>query len=125
MAKTVDDYIAGLGGWQAEAVVALRRDILSVEGITETFKWGHPVYESNGPVCLFKAHKSHVAFSLWRGAEMKSLEPKLDESGSFLMASLKLQGPGEIKTAIVRKLVTAGVALNAEKGDPTKEAKRD
>ncbi|MBA8880493.1 DUF1801 domain-containing protein [Phyllobacterium myrsinacearum] len=123
MAKTVDDYIAELGGWQAEAAVALRRDILSVDGITETFKWGHPVYESNGPVCLFKAHKTHVAFALWRGAEMKSIQPKLQESGSFLMASLKLQGPGELRSTVVRKLVEAGVALNHEKGDPTKEPK--
>jgi hypothetical protein len=39
MASRVDEYVAGLSGWQAEAVSALRRDILAAGGVTESFKW--------------------------------------------------------------------------------------
>ena len=124
MAKTVDEYVAGLSGWQAEAVAALRRDILAAGGVTEAFKWGHPVYEAGGPVCLVKAHKAHVTFALWRGAEMTALEPRLEPSGSFQMASIKLDRPGQIGADQVGRLVAAGIALNREKGDPLKQPKQ-
>ena len=121
MAKTVDEYIAGVSGWQAEAVAALRADILAAGGVTEGFKWGHPIYESaEGPVCLFKAHKAHVTFGLWRGAEMVDIDKRLEAGGSFAMASIKIEKPGEVSTGDVKRLVTKGVALNKEKGDPSK-----
>jgi len=120
MAKTVDEYIAALSGWQAQAAAELRRGILAAGGVTEAFKWGHPVYEAGGPVALFKAHKAHVTFGLWRGAEMTELDARLEPSGSFRMASIKLQEAGGIGTDEVTRLVAAGIALNREKGDPTK-----
>lgn len=123
MGSKVDEYVAGLSGWQAEAVSALRRDILAAGGVTESFKWGHPVYEAGGPVCLVRAHKGHVTFGLWRGAQMKELDARLEEGGSFRMASIKLRAPGEIGGEQVRRLVAAGVALNREHGDPLKEGK--
>jgi hypothetical protein len=121
--SSVDEFVAGLSGWQAQAVAALRRDVLSAGGVTETLKWGHPVYEAGGPVCLIKAHKAHVTFGLWRGAEMTALEPRLEPGGSFQMAAIKLRAPGEISAEQVRRLVAEGIRLNAEKGDPLKAAR--
>ncbi|MDQ6436956.1 DUF1801 domain-containing protein [Mesorhizobium sp. LHD-90] len=120
MGRTVDDYVGSLAGWQAETVRTLRGTIMAVGGLSESVKWGHPVYEADGPVCLLKAHKSHVTLGFWRGAEMRDLHDRLEPHGSFLMASIKLQGSDAIDAARVGRLVAAGVALNRLKGDPTK-----
>lgn len=120
MSKSVDDYVAGLSGWQGEAVAALRRDILAAGGVTEAFKWGHPIWEAGGPICLVKAHKAHVTLGFWRGALMAELDSRLEPGGSFQMASIKLKGPGEITADEVRRLVEAAVALNTKHGDPLK-----
>lgn len=123
MANKVDDYLAGLAGWQAEVAAALRRAILAAGGVTEDFKWGHPVYEAGGPVCLFKAHKDHVTLGFWRGADMTALEPRLVPHGGFQMASIKVTRPGEIGDAEIARLVASGIKLNREKGDPLKQKK--
>lgn len=124
MANKVDDYIAGLDGWQAEVAASLRKHILAVGGVTENFKWGQPVFETGkGPVCLIKAHKAHVTLGFWRGQQMGDLDKRLTAMGSFKMADIKLKGPGDIKGDEVRRLVEAGIALNTERGDPLKEAK--
>jgi len=45
--KTVDDYVAGLGGWQAEAVAELRRIVRqAAPEAVESIKWGQPVMPS-------------------------------------------------------------------------------
>lgn len=121
MGKTVDDFVAALTGWQARAVQDLRRDILAA-GTTEALKWGHPVYQSDGPVCLIQSHKAHVTFGFWRGAEMLSLDPRLVPHGSFEMASIKLTAEGQITAEQVKALVEHGMALNRQKGDPLAKA---
>ena len=60
-AKTVDEYIAGLGDWQADVVAKLRALILeAAPGAKESIKWAQPVYEKNGPFCHIKAFKNSV-----------------------------------------------------------------
>lgn len=120
MAKTVDDYLAGLSGWQAQTVAALRREISATGEVAEILKWGHPVWEAGGPVCLVQAHKAHVTLGFWRGQEMLELDPRLKPGGSFKMASIKLTAADQIEAGQVRRLVARGVALNREKGDPLK-----
>lgn len=122
MTKTVDSYIQSLSGWQAQVVKELRRDILVAGSVAEAFKWGHPIYEAGGPVCLIKAYGAHVSFGFWRGGELKLVDDRLegDRPG---MAYIKLQAPGEITPDAVARLITAGVALNRQKGDPLKVSK--
>lgn len=124
MANKVDDYIAGLAGWQAEVAASLRENALAVGGISETFKWGQPVFESEfGPVCLIKAHKAHISFGFWRGQQMGDVERRFVPVGSFKMADIRLKGPGEIDGALVRRLVETGISLNLQHGDPLKDLK--
>src|SRR5687768_171306 len=73
--------------------------------VDETLKWAQPVYSSNGPVCLIKATKGHVAFGLWRGARLLDLDRRLERAGGFEMALIKLKQPGEIAAAEVQRLV--------------------
>lgn len=122
MSRSVDDYVAGLSGWQARVVEDLRRDILGTNASSEILKWNHPVYVSNGPVCLIQAHKAHVTFGFWRGAEMVALDSRLVSHGSFSMASIRLTGEGQMTPNQVRLLVERGAALNLERGNPLDKA---
>ena len=72
MKKTVpaanpDAYVAGLGGWRLECVVALRADVRAAARLSEAIKWGHLVYSANGPVLLIRAEEHRVLFGFWRG----------------------------------------------------------
>jgi hypothetical protein len=121
MAGTVDGYMAGLSGWQAQAAAELRRHLLAAGGLSEVFKWAEPVYESGGPVCWFKAHKAHLTFGFWRGAALRPLDPRIETSGEK-MGHIKLTAPGQITAGEVRTLVQAGARLNAEFGNPARGA---
>lgn len=119
--KTADAYFTALVGPLGEAAADLRRDILALGLVTESLKWGHPVYDTKrGPVALIKTHKGHVTFGLWRGAQMGELDSRLEPGGGFQMAYIRLTAPGEITATEVRRLILQGVVLNDKEGDPTK-----
>lgn len=121
MSKTVNDYIAGLSGAPAEVAKELHGAILAAGGTRDSVKWGHPIYEAGGPVCLIKAAKDHVTLGFWRGADMLDLDPRLAKGGGKGdMAYIKVKATGEVDAAQLARLVARGIALNAEKGDPFK-----
>ncbi|MBP1871106.1 hypothetical protein J2Z19_000803 [Ensifer adhaerens] len=121
MSKTVNDYISGLSGTPADVAKALHGAILAAGGTKDSVKWGHPIYEAGGPVCLIKAAKDYVTLGFWRGADMLDLDPRLAKGGGKGdMAFIKVKALGEVDQAQVARLVAKGIALNAEKGDPFK-----
>ena len=120
MTDKVDTYLAGLPDWQREAAGLVRASARAA-GLAEDFKWGHPMWSStDGAVCLVKGFKAHMTLGFWRGAQMAELDVRLEPSGGFKMASIKLTGPGQLTPDEVDQLVEAGAALNAEHGDPLK-----
>ncbi|KQY71138.1 hypothetical protein ASD52_05425 [Ensifer sp. Root142] len=121
MSKTVSDYIAGLSGTPAAVAKELHGAILAAGGTRDSVKWGHPIYEAGGPVCLIKAANDYVTLGFWRGADMLDLDPRLAKGGGKGdMAFIKVKATGEVDGAQVARLVAKGIALNAEKGDPFK-----
>jgi hypothetical protein len=54
-----------------------------------------------------------------RGMQLKGGKGVIEGSGSK-MEHLKLRSPGDIKPALIKKLVREAVALNREMGDPTR-----
>ena len=120
---TPDAYAASFGDWRGEELRRLRAAVLAAEGVEEVIKWGHLVYLSNGPVALIRAEGKRVLFGLWRGQRLRETEPRLKPGGQFEMASLSLAEGKTLDPAVASALVRAGVALNAELGDPTKAAK--
>lgn len=120
---TPDAYAAEFDDWRGEELRRLRAAALAVDGVEEVIKWGHLVYLSNGPVALIRAEGKRVLFGLWRGQLLRETEPRLRPGGQFEMASISLTDGETLDAAVVTALVRAGVALNAELGDPTKVAK--
>ncbi len=120
MIDRVNAYLSGFTDWRGEVMRALRDAILALAPApSEVWKWAEPVYESGGPVCWMKAHKAHVTLGFWRGAALAGLDPRMESSGTK-MGHIKLRGVAEIDPEQIARLVGAGMALNAELGDPTK-----
>jgi len=120
MGKTVDEYIAGLDGWRADAVTQLREIVReAAPEASEAVKWAQPVYESNGPFCYIKAFKNHVNIGFWRGVDLDDPHVLLQGDGEK-MRHIKIGDVNDIPGENIRDFVQAAVKLNQTKGDPTK-----
>ncbi len=124
MDRTVDDYLAAAEGLPGDVARKLY-DLLHEVGpeLTEAIKWGQPVFSSNGPVCYFRAGRTHVTFGFWRGSQLKKVSSRL-ESGGDMMAHLKLRTLDDVDDTDIKTLVTKAIALNRDRGDPTKERRQ-
>lgn len=117
--RTIDDYIAGLPDWRGEAVARLRGLIREAgPELTEGVKWAQPVWSVGGPAIYVKAFGGSVNLGFWRGGELEDPEGRLE--GGDRMKHLKLRSVGDIDADAVRTFVRQAVALNRERGDPTK-----
>ena len=114
-----DAYLASLSGWQKACVESLRLDATATTRTVEAIKWGHLVYQSNGPIFLIRAEEHRVLFGFWRGQRLREIEPRLKPGGKYEMATIELREGDSLPPATVRRLVKAAVRLNQELGDPT------
>ncbi|HEU5057764.1 MAG TPA: DUF1801 domain-containing protein [Kofleriaceae bacterium] len=123
--KSVDAYVAGLDGWQAEAAQRLRDVVRSAApSLVESIKWGQPVYEDNGPVCYFRSSADHITFGFWRGTELDDPDMRLEGDGDR-MKHVKIHSADEVTGEALAGWVRQGVDLNRRYGNPTsKEADR-
>lgn len=119
-AKSVDEYIEGLGGWKTDAAARVRAIVNdAAPEAKESIKWAQAVYEQNGPFCYIKAFKNSVNFGFWRGVDIDDPQGLLQGSGEK-MRHVKLIGLDDVDTEAFDAFVKQAVRLNLEKGDPTK-----
>jgi hypothetical protein len=90
-------------------------------GAAASIKWGHPVFQDNGPFALIKPAPAHVTFGLWRGAEMADPKKLLTGDGDQ-MRYVKILELAAIDEKALTAFVKEAVKLNRAKGDPTKRA---
>jgi len=117
---SVDDWASNLDGWQADALRVLRALVARhAPGATLVMKWGQPVWEQDGPFAWLKPAAKHVSFGFWRGAEMDDPEGHLEGDGDR-MRHLKVSSAEDLEALPIEGFVKQAVALNGDKGDPTK-----
>jgi hypothetical protein len=118
-AKTPDEYIQCLSGWQQAYAAALRATVhAAVPAVEERLKWGHIVFFLNGPVLLVRAEPTRVLFGFWRGKRLRHIEPRLKPGGKYEMATLELVEETPLLQATVVQLAKEAVALNGSLGNP-------
>jgi hypothetical protein len=118
--KTVAAYLAAIDGWRGEVARQVAELVrAAAPDAEEAIKWAQPVWSSNGPCVWMKAHTRHVNLGFWRGADLPDPDRRLSGTGER-MAHLKLHGPEDVRPDEITAFVRAAVALNAERGDPTK-----
>jgi hypothetical protein len=108
-------YIDELGDWRTATLARLRGIILGASpDLTEAWKWGHPVWEANGLVCVAGAFKGNVKLTFSKGASLKDPRRLFNASleGRTWRAIDFHQGE-KIDAAGVKGLVREAVALNA------------
>ena len=120
-AKTIDEYIAGLGGdWRSAAVDRLRTIVdTAAPEASSTIKWAQPVWESNGPFAYIKAFGSSVNIGFWRGAQLEDGAGILEGEGER-MKHLTLRQGDAIPADELAEFVRQAVALNREHGSPAR-----
>src|SRR5262245_34806430 len=118
-AKTIDEYIASLGGdWRAEVVTELRRVVdTAAPAATSTIKWAQPVWESNGPFAYVKAFSRSVNIGFWRGSQLDDPAGILEGDGDR-MKHISLRQGDELRSADLSSFVRQAVELNRELGNP-------
>lgn len=122
-ASSPDAYVAALSGWRRGCVEELRAAVRAAARMEEVIKWGNLVYLAGGPVLMIRAEDERVLLGFWRGQRLRDLEPRLRAGGKYEMATLELRSGDRIAPATVRRLTSAAVRLNAEVGDPTRDAR--
>ncbi|RJF96793.1 DUF1801 domain-containing protein [Noviherbaspirillum cavernae] len=116
-AKSPNEYMACLDGWQRSYVEALRHAvIISAPDLQEALKWGHLVYFMNGPVLLIRAEPSRVLFGFWKGQRLRHIEPRLKPGGKYEMATLELREDTPLEQATVVRLVREASNFNRPAG---------
>ena len=117
--KTVDAYVGGLPAAQKDGANAIRAIVREMAPeASESIKWGQPVYEQGGPFAYMKTAKAHLTFGFWRGTELTDPDGLLQGAGDR-MRHLKIGGSA-VPSEAIRAFVRQAVALNSERGDPTR-----
>ena len=88
-----------------------------------SIKWAQPVYELNGPAIWIKAHARNVNLGFWRGAALDDAAGVLIGEGDR-MRHVTVRDDGIFDEEAVTGLIRQAVALNREKGDPTRRGAR-
>lgn len=121
--KSIDTYRNEKIGaeWQRAAFDQISGIIAEVHPTAKSsIKWAQPVWESaEGPMIFFRSAAKHVTLGFWRGAEFQDPTGVLEGEGDR-MKHLKIKGLEQLDTDLITGFVRQAVALNAQKGDPTK-----
>jgi hypothetical protein len=119
-ARTIEEYIEGLGDWRGEIVGAIDRLVRKAAPEADaSIKWAQPVYEQGGPFAYVKAFGSSVNLGFWRGTELTDPDGRLEGTGDR-MRHVKLRSPDDVDAKRFSAWVEEAVALNTKNGDPTK-----
>jgi hypothetical protein len=107
--------------WQKQAFDSIKGIIEEAyPAVKASIKWSQPVWESaEGPMIFLRSASKHLSLGFWRGAEMEDPHGLLEGDGDR-MKHIKFKALADVDAEVVRGYVQQAVALNAQKGDPTK-----
>lgn len=124
-AKTVDEFILQEKTWQEE-LIKLRKIALKA-GLSETIKWGGPVYVHNGKNIIGIApFKNYVALWFYQGALLKDEKKKLINAQEGITKALRqwrFNSMDEIDENLILEYINESVQ-NLEKGNIIKAEKK-
>ena len=113
----IDRHISELKDWRGPLASKLRKAIKQAgPGLQEEWKWGTPVFTSNGNVVALGVFKESVKLNFFKGASLPDphglFNGGLDAKTS---RSIDLGKGDAIDDAALKELVRAAVAANAKK----------
>ena len=116
--ELIDERIAELGDWRGEALRRVRGLIHEADpAVVEEWKWmGTPVWSHDGIICTGESYKSYVKLTFAKGASLPDPAGLFNASleGSTRRA-IDIHEGDAVDAAAFKALISAAVALNAEK----------
>ena len=118
--EQIDDRIAGLGDWRAEALTRVRELIHDADPeVVEEFKWakktspGTPVWEHDGIICTGESYRDKVKLTFAKGASLKDPAKLFNSSlDGNTRRAIDIGEGEEIDADAFKALILAAVALN-------------
>jgi len=113
--RTIDEYLAGLSAEQRSALQAVRRAIrAAAPRAEECISYGMPAFRQDGrPLVALRAATKHCAFHPMSSQTIAGLRKQLvgyDTSPG----TIRFQASDPLPASLVRKLVKARIAENAQ-----------
>ena len=110
--KTTDTWIASLEPHLRPIAVTLRRLILDAcPDLSESVKWGNPVYEHNGKVCYLAATEAYVSLGFFNGAALTDPERIIEGTGKK-MRHVKVRDLSAISSQHLVSWIKEAIKLN-------------
>ena len=110
--RSVDEYLAALGGDQRAALERLRKAIrAAAPEAEECISYQLPAFRLDGMLVGFGATASHCAFYLMSSATVEAHREELHDYDTS-KGTIRFQPEKPLPLALVRKLVKARIAEN-------------
>ena len=123
-ARTIDEYLAGLSADNGAALQALREIIRSAApGAQECISYRMPAFRLNGMLVGFAAHAHHCALYAWNSTTIAAFADELKDF-DISKGTIRFTPEKPLPAALVRHLVQAKVALNAERAKARADVRR-
>ena len=112
--KTIDEYLARLSDDKRVALQKLRQTIrAAAPRAEECISYQLPAYRLNGMLVAFGATANHCAFYPMSAATVAAYRDELKEYDTS-KGTIRFQPDNPLPAALVRKLVKARIAENAD-----------
>lgn len=123
-AKLIDGRIKELGDWRGETLARVRALIKQADpGVTETWKWGVPVWEHAGLICTGETYKSAVKLTFAKGASLKDPAKLFNSSlDGNTRRAIDIREGDTINEAAFKALIRDAGSVNRTSGE--KSAKK-
>ncbi|HMK08844.1 MAG TPA: DUF1801 domain-containing protein [Anaerolineales bacterium] len=115
VSQQIAAYISSFDDWRGPMLSSLRKTIgAGSPALVEDWKWGTPVWSSNGLVCSASAFKDHVKVTFFQGARLRD-PSHLFNAGleAKTMRSVDFHQGDRVPQAPLKAMVKAAVAHNA------------
>lgn len=105
MNPSVKDYIESAPDIQ-KAAMKMIRDIIfdTVPNVTESIKWGQPVFTATTDFAYFKSNKAHLNFGIYNIQKIKHYTEMLEGTGKSLR-HYKIRQMEDVKPEVIRQWV--------------------
>lgn len=123
--RTIDDYLANLSAGERAALENVRAAIRSAApNAEECISYGLPAFRLDGRVLVaFRAAAKHCAFHPMSGATVAAHQAELADYDTS-PGTIRFQPNNPLPARLIRKLVKARIAENAERGRSTQRRTR-
>lgn len=119
--RLISERIEALADWRGQTLATARRVVTSVPGVVEEWKWGVPVWSSNGIICTGETYKAAVKLTFAKGASLPDPSKLFNSSlEGATRRAIDFKEGETVNVKALAALVRAAQAFNGAKAKPAK-----